>query len=929
MRNLKRALSMALASVMVLGLTVVGAGAAGYQDFTDADEIQHTEAVSMITELDILAGLPDGSFGATQNIDRASFARLVCVVLNGGQEPVLGNLTTTFTDTQGNWAEAYIAFCVNRGIIAGRGDGTFGPSDNVTGSEAAKMLLVALGYNTAYEGIGGATWEVTTNSLANMAGLYEELETINPSEPLSRDNAAQMIYNVLNADVVSYSFSFNADGSTTAVQNKSEKTMLEDKFGVVIVEGIALANEFADIENGGDALKAGKTTIKVTNYKDGQNNYGNKESTRNETFNVSSGKDVLGRSVVLYVKPSATASTSADKGTVVGSVLVSSTNTVVENSGRDNLYTVADDNKLSLVDDKTLISQNYGKAAANNALLQKGAADATRGEIRTLIDNDNDTKVDYVLFETYALGKVTKYSTADDGSITINGTSSLAYDDKADVVGFDDVAKNDYVLYAQIGGKLYVQKAESVTGELTAYKADGAKSTLTVDGTKYDASGLSFYSDGNKLVSAQGYNNLDKDATFYLDTKGNIIAVDGTAASNNYAFLHVAAEVGGVDKSIEVKVTLDDGTTGVYTLDEDNSTGVVDGSVNLLCTYTVSDNEITLKKVDATNQTGQSANITIKKGDATVVGISGSTNYADDSTVFFYVSPKGSYNAGSQNIADDLTVDEVNVYVGKNNVAGLTYANSDKTDYMYVTKDGDIKAVVVVTDSIGTSSNYIYLYQDMGRNSDGFLYNAIVDGEIKTNVVVTTDADLGLYPYSTTTKGFYKVGTEITTSGNVARLDGNSVIVGGTEYKLTDSTVIANIDGGDTALDAVINEGDYIVFKANSDKELEAVFVTLPYDASKTEITVNTEAATTANVTVEISGDVITISGTDKASTTGTELKGILKTADSKAVVKVAENANGSSEITSSNVVSGNYVVVTYTDNGNTLVDVYTIKVAD
>ena len=924
MRNLKRALSMALASVMVLGLTVIGAGAASYEDFTDKDEIVHKDAVSMVTELGVLAGLPDGSFGGSQNIDRASFARLVCVVLNGGQEPVLGNLTTTFTDTQGNWAEKYISFCVDRGIIAGRGNNTFGPSDNVTGSEAAKMLLVALGYNAEYEGIGGSTWEITTNSLANLAGLYEGLETINPSEPLTRDNAAQMIYNVLNANVVSYNWTFNTNGNTVAVQDKSDETLLENAFGVVIVEGVVTANKFASLGTN-SSMDEGETRIVVTNHDDGQTNYTNGA----QTFQVSTGEDVLGRSVVLYVKPSATASTSADKGTVVGSVLVSSTNTVVENSGRDNLYTVADDNKLSLVDDKTLISQNYGKAAANNALLQKGAADATRGEIRTLIDNDNDTKVDYVLFETYALGKVTKYSTADDGSITINGTSSLAYDDKADVVGFDDVAKNDYVLYAQIGGKLYVQKAESVTGELTAYKADGAKSTLTVDGTKYDASGLSFYSDGNKLVSAQGYNNLDKDATFYLDTKGNIIAVDGTAASNNYAFLHVAAEVGGVDKSIEVKVTLDDGTTGVYTLDEDNSTGVVDGSVNLLCTYTVSDNEITLKKVDATNQTGQSANITIKKGDATVVGISGSTNYADDSTVFFYVSPKGSYNAGSQNIADDLTVDEVNVYVGKNNVAGLTYANSDKTDYMYVTKDGDIKAVVVVTDSIGTSSNYIYLYQDMGRNSDGFLYNAIVDGEIKTNVVVTTDADLGLYPYSTTTKGFYKVGTEITTSGNVARLDGNSVIVGGTEYKLTDSTVIANIDGGDTALDAVINEGDYIVFKANSDKELVAVFVSLPYDASKTEITVDAEKAEAANVKVEISGDVITISGTDKASTTGTELKGILKTADSKAVVKVAENANGSSEITSSNVVSGNYVVVTYTDNGNTLVDVYTIKVAD
>ena len=175
MRNLKRALSMALASVMVLGLTVIGAGAASYEDFTDKDEIVHKDAVSMVTELGVLAGLPDGSFGGSQNIDRASFARLVCVVLNGGKEPVLGNLTTTFTDTQGNWAEAYIAFCVNRGIIAGRGDGTFGPSDNVTGSE-----------------------------------------------PLTRDNAAQMIYNVLNANVVSYNWTFNTNGNTVAVQDKSD-----------------------------------------------------------------------------------------------------------------------------------------------------------------------------------------------------------------------------------------------------------------------------------------------------------------------------------------------------------------------------------------------------------------------------------------------------------------------------------------------------------------------------------------------------------------------------------------------------------------------------------------------------------------------------------------------------------------------------------
>ncbi len=338
--------------------------------------------------------------------------------------------------------------------------------------------------------------------------------------------------------------------------NTVDVTLLSDAFGVVTVEGVVVANEVADLD-GSKGLKEGKTAVKVTNRGDGQNNYGKADDSKTEIFNVATGKDVLGKAITMYVKPSATAATSADKGTVIGSVVTSSSNNVVVDSGRGNLYDVADDNKLDLVDDETLISKNYGKAAVDNDLLDKDAAAGIRGEVRTLIDNDNDNKVDYVLYETYALGKVTSYSTKDDGSITLNGTKSLSKDDKADVVGFDDVKKGDYVLYAEIGGKLYVEKAESVSGELEAYKDDGAKSTLTVDGTKYNASGLSFYTDGNKLVSAQDYSSLDKEATFYLDGQGNVIAVDGTAASNNYAFLLAAAEVGGVDKSIEVKVALD------------------------------------------------------------------------------------------------------------------------------------------------------------------------------------------------------------------------------------------------------------------------------------------------------------------------------------------------------------------------------------
>ena len=838
MRNLKRALSLALASVMVLSMMVVGAGAANYDDFSDKDEIVNTEAVSVLVELGVINGKDDGSYDPTGIVTRAEMAKMICVVLNGGKDPALGASSThTYTDTVNHWAEAYIEYCTQLGIVAGKGDGTFDPNGTVTATEAAKMLLVALGYNAGFEGMVGANWAISTNVLANQNKLYGGLD-IDVDAGLTRDNAAQMAYNALNCEMVKYDYALvtGPNGSLTSVPrvDKLDDTLLSDKFGGVRVEGVVVANEFANLD-GTKAMDEGETRIVVTNHDDGQSTY----TDGAKTFNVSSGKDVLGRSVTIFVKPSTTAASTSTKGTVIGSVITNSDNTVVVDSGRDSLADLADDNKLELDYTTgegdifaTQYVTNYG-ATEGNLTEAKTEEDGVRGEVRTIIDNNDDGVVDYVLTERFLLGKVTSYSTKDDGSITLNGTNSLSYDDAADVVGFDDVAKGDYVLYAEIGGKLYVEVAESVTGELTAYKNSGATSTLTVDDTKYNVSGLSFYSDSSKLSDPKTYNTLDKEAIFYLDAEGNVIAVDGTASSNSYAFLIAAAEVGGVDKSIEVKVALDDGTTKNYTLDKDNS-DVDKDDEKLLCTYTINDDdEIALTKVAGVSAEQDNQAIKISKGKATVTGIDDA--YADGSTVFFFVTPDGDYTADTtDSIASTLAVDEVKVYVGKDDVASL----DTTTDFLYYVDDGDIKAVVVVTDSVGSSSNYIYLYQYVDRASNGFRYNAIVDGEIVKNVTVTTNEELGLYPYSTTSKGYYKVGTAIDNDAFITRIDGNSVIVGDTEYTLTDKTVIATIDGSSTALEAGTNEGDRVTIKFNTDKELEAVFVTETYSDSNTSILV-------------------------------------------------------------------------------------------
>ena len=61
MRNLKRALSVALASVMLLGMMMVGSSAKGIDDFTDKAKIVNQDAVAVTSAIGLFDGYEDGS----------------------------------------------------------------------------------------------------------------------------------------------------------------------------------------------------------------------------------------------------------------------------------------------------------------------------------------------------------------------------------------------------------------------------------------------------------------------------------------------------------------------------------------------------------------------------------------------------------------------------------------------------------------------------------------------------------------------------------------------------------------------------------------------------------------------------------------------------------------------------------------------------
>ena len=798
MNNLKRVLSVGMASTMVLGMMAT-ASAASFNDFTDKDEIVNKDAVSMVTELGIIAGLPDGSYGATQNIDRASFARLICVTLNGGKEPTLGNLTTSFTDTKGHWAEKYIAYCVQQGIIAGKGNNTFAPSAQVTGSEAAKMLLVAVGYNTTYEGIGGATWQVSTDVLANQVGLYKGLETINTSAALTRDQAAQMIYNALNAEMVKYEIvpGVSTNGQIVANTQRQEtgETLLEKAFKAVKVEGVVLANEYAAL-NGAGVQDEGKTYVQLNDAPKGLNSTG--------AFKVSTDLDMVGKTVTMFVQPDAN-STQTSKAVVLGNALESDTNNVaVLTAGKDSATKIKeylDDNNLKTNGSTewyvnyALQSEKDGDKTVNKALSTNEA-----GKELTFIDNNDDGVVDYALQLVKTFGKVTSYNDSKDGTINVsavNPADSITYKSLSstkaakDINGFADVKKDDYVFFYKIGNKEFVEPAKSV--EVTVSSIKGNK--VTADDTTYEQSGLvkGVNEDAKNLNEAV---ELGDKVTFYLDNAGYVVYTDAEAAADEYLKVLAVDSFSNVSGYASTKILKTDGTTEVVNAYYDKAGTKEKPDSGKIYAYSV--NSKGVYKLVLTDLTEKSINSTaIQKGKTQITtGV-----LANAQTVFVIDRGNDVYTVytGIANVPKEITVKTGSAIVDKNNIAKAVFiSESDMT--------GSTEGVYVLDKNptvTGTSDDKTYTYDVIYKgekttltsedgklfDSKGYYDNVSINGTEITKVTGSaiqpseaTVASKGLvanaqgtFSYSDSTKVLYVDGTDVSESsiGAITVKDGD------------------------------------------------------------------------------------------------------------------------------------------------------------
>ena len=606
MRNLKRTLSLLLAVVMVIGLMVVGAGAVSYNDFSDRGEIVNKDAVSMLTTLGIIEGKPDGSYAPTEGVDRAQMAKMISTIKNNGSDngALYENVNSGLTDIVNHWAKGHINYCYTTGIIAGRGNGIFDPNAGVTGTEAAKMLLVAIGYDPQIEGLVGTDWEINTNALATRLGIYRNF-TKDVTQALNRDDAALLIYNALDVEMIQQ----YQNGYALAYED--HRTILSSVYGVIRVEGVVAGNEWAQLQqtDSDAALREGKTVLEDVVWYDSTTANTRVEEgvevTDPVTFNVSTPVEYMGKAVTLYVEKTTILANSK----VIGVATNDEMNTVVTTAdGADKSDDVLDGTGVD-VNKNTEYYVNYGYCddAAEAAKLvgdcghddHKNPFDV-KGVTVEVIDNDDDGIAEYVLYTQETLSEVSRYNDKDelltfykpalenDGTIDAKEDPERSSVDFADVVFNDEVSTGDLILYVEYGGRTYVSLPEIVTGTMARVDRDKANElyiTLESGEEYYESHIRDVASDVDADVenfadeNAREIPGFDTEYDFILDSNGYLVAVrPAEEVVTNFALvLNSAWTQNALTRAGEIEVLMADGTTGTYDLNWNESRKAMDG----------------------------------------------------------------------------------------------------------------------------------------------------------------------------------------------------------------------------------------------------------------------------------------------------------------------------------------------------------------
>ena len=463
---MKKLLALVLALVMTLGLATVSSSAA----YADADSIEHDEAVEVLSALGVINGKGNNNFDPDGNVKRSEMAKMIAIIMLGADvnDSAFVGAPSDLTDINGHWAEGFIKFCVSQGIVGGRGNGKFDPDDNVTTAEACKMLLVALGYSSDVQGYTGDSWAINVTRDAANKKLLENLTGMNANKAITRDEAAQMIWNTVQRTLIVKvaGQERTSDGKITDTYQDSGDTgnpkyLLTETFEATIFVGTYAGNY-----SGGTALSTKKGEIRISNGK-----RENVNETANKTGYAPSdlGLENIGEQVKVIYKDNTSAGTAnypdkqdtfygvynTGKTTVVKALTSDISNSYVASATKvkvgNETYDLAASANIIMDYDPTNAGSTLGATAATGDTTLREAIKAlnTAGEeqksndVKFTFNSDNEINGVYVT--SYAMAYVTGVTSE---KVSVSGVAALKI---ADTEIYEGAAKDDVVVYTSVG----------------------------------------------------------------------------------------------------------------------------------------------------------------------------------------------------------------------------------------------------------------------------------------------------------------------------------------------------------------------------------------------------------------------------------------------------------------------------------------------
>lgn len=196
----------------IMGTSLLGAGAftAKAADNTDSLKFNDvpanhwsTKAIYDLANRKVVAGYGNNVFGFGDNVTRGQVARMIYAYVKPADADA--SFKNPFTDIKGHVFEKEILALAKEGLVAGYGEGKYGPDDILTREQMAQVLTNAFKFKatktTSFTDVDKNSWAYNAINALEENGVTAGTGSnkYSPQMHVTREQYSQFLFNSINA----------------------------------------------------------------------------------------------------------------------------------------------------------------------------------------------------------------------------------------------------------------------------------------------------------------------------------------------------------------------------------------------------------------------------------------------------------------------------------------------------------------------------------------------------------------------------------------------------------------------------------------------------------------------------------------------------------------------------------------------------------